>query len=470
MQTISIGLGLLIPFLAAPLTMAAHPRTTSGSDAKPPAAGLKLSYSGTLRETDPSADDRPLRSFRIHFLATEITPAGGCQLAWVLEEEAGTPRWMWAQRFGSVAFNKSLQATSDRETAAIQGERDGSVRVIPLKLPLWSAQDRLMPNARWEEGETRYEVMGRDQVGSRRCWKVGVSNRLGPSEVVWIDEQEPIVLRHRELVFLGQGVAHELALELEKTSTLSADELSRSTKSHTTLANLRGPLREKISELTETTVPANAELLQQARAASSDIQLALGTGTYVELARDVVRELQTAIERQGNLAKLSTEIVGKPAHDFSLQTARGEKISLADFKGKPVVLHFWEYRSEPKVAPYGETGYLDFVWRQRQKQGIGVVGIAVDGRLRDDATRAAARRDVRAFCEFMNLSFPVAFDDGTASVIEKYGDPRAAGGKLPLYVIIAPDGRVADYHSGHWSKSADEGLRELDERLRKLIP
>jgi peroxiredoxin len=455
--------------LIAAAALGAAAIDTAALDKNAPNAGFHASYSGTLRPSDPG-DQGSERSFRIHFLVTESIAGGASSVAWVLEDRSGNPRAAWPQRFGTVTFNRSLQPSNDRELPSIPAERDGMTRAIGLRLPLWSSGDRLMPDARWEEGENRFEVMGRESVGGRRSWKVGIANRLGPREVVWIDEQEGFVTRHRELVFLGQGVSHELSLELEKSSQLPGDELSRTAKAHTTLVNIRGQVKDKLSELADSAVPATNERLQQARSAAGDIEMALGSGAYVQLAKDVVRELQSAISSQESLAKLSTQFVGKPAPAFSLKTARGDQVSLADFKGKPLVLHFWEYRSEPKIAPYGETGYLDFLWRQRQKQGIAVLGIAVDPRLRDETTRSAARRDVRSFCDFMNLSYPVAFDDGTKKVVEAFGDPRSAGGKLPLYVVIGPDGVIAEYHPGSWSKSADEGLKELDERLRKLLP
>ena len=95
-----------------------------------------------------------------------------------------------------------------------------------------------------------------------------------------------------------------------------------------------------------------------------------------------------------------------------------------------------------------------------------MVGIAVDDRLRDPTTRSAARKDVRSFCEFMNLSYPVAFDD--EKLIVSFGDPRQVGGKLPLYVVIAPNGDVVQYHPGLWASTPDEGLKELDQMLQKL--
>jgi peroxiredoxin len=438
------------------------------AEATTPPAGLMVTYSGSLRPTDSAGDGRPIRAFKIQFLVTEATPGGGCKVAWVLDEESGSPRSSWAQRFGAVLFTASNQPLNDRELPAIQAERDGMVRVLLLRLPLWPDFDRLAANSKWEVGELRFDVMSRDQAAGRQSWKVGIANRLGPREVVWIDEKEAIVTRHRELVFLGQGVAHELALELDKHENVPADQLVHYQKAYLTLTALRGPVKDKLMDLPESSIPASTEVLEQARSAAGEIQATLKSGIYVDLAQATVREVASSLSRQSNLEKLVKRFVGSPAPNFALKTTRGDQISLSDFEGKPVVLHFWDYQSEPKVAPYGETGYLDFVWRQRQNHGIVVLGIAVDSRLRSEATRSAGRKDVRAFCDFMNLSYPVAFDDGNERVIDLFGDPRTVGAKLPLYVVIAPDGRVVEYHAGLWSKSADEGLKELEQQLQKL--
>jgi peroxiredoxin len=460
---LSLCLALVAGFSAFPL------RTVELQDGpKSPAAGLRLTYSGKLQPTNPTGDDPPARSFRLSFLVTEVTATGGCRVAWLLEEGAGTPRWSWAQRFGTMPLNRSLATTSDRELPAIQAERDGAVRAIGLRPPFFAAPEPLKAGAQWGENELQFEVIGREEVTGRRSWKVSVSGKTGPREIVWVDEQDSVMTRHRELVFLGQGVPHELSLDLDKAETLSAEDLPRHSKAHTSLVGLRGPVKDKLSELQESAIPASPELLARARTASTEIQGDLKAGSYVDLAKEIVRDTQSAINRQGDLDKIRDQLVGKPAKGFSLKTTRGDTISLADLKGKPFVLHFWDYRSEPKIAPYGETGFLDFLFRQREKQGIRVVGVAVDNRLRDDATRAAARKDIRSFCDFMNLSYPVAFDDGDEKIIDQFGDPRSVGAKLPLYVVVAPDGTVAEYHPGLWSATADEGLKELDQRLQKF--
>ncbi len=452
------------------------------SAAKPTDAGLSLTYAGKLQAVN-SDDDSSARSFTLNFIVTEITPTGGCRLAWILKEGAGRPRLSWAQRFGTVPVNKSLANTSDRELPAIQAERDGSVRAIALRLPFFAAAEPLKTGAAWEQGQLKFEVNGREDVSGRKCWRVGVTSRGGQREVVWVDEQDAVITRHREFVVLGQGVAHELSLDLEKIQSLSAGEIARQAKAHAALVSLRGPVKDKLSEWQSAGPAANAELLQRAKTALAEIQAEIKNHTIAELAGDAVRETQSAVNREADLNKFRDKLVGKPAQDLfqkTLISTRGNKISLADFKGKPTVLHFWEYRSEPKIAPYGETGYLDFIWRQREKQGVQVLGIAVDeraDRVRPDLegagkiqnNQSAARKDIRSFCDFMNLSYPVGFDDGPEKLIDLFGDPRQVGGKLPLYIVIAPDGTVAEYHPGLWSGSADEGLKELDQRLTKLL-
>ena len=51
----------------------------------------------------------------------------------------------------------------------------------------------------------------------------------------------------------------------------------------------------------------------------------------------------------------------------------------------------------------------------------------------------------------------------------KFGDPRKLGAKLPLWVVIDPDGKIAHYHVGFYAIKPDEGLRPLDEAVMKQI-
>ena len=434
----------------------------------PPTVGMRATYSGRLQALEDADVDQSGRTFRLTYLVTEIKPNAGPRLIWLLEEGAGGPHWTWAQRFGEVSLGASFEPSSDREEPAIQADRDGNLRVIPLPLVFFGSPEPIRAGGQWGTREGQFQVAGTEETAGRKCWKIGLTTNLGPKGVFWVDQQNAILVRWRQIVFLGLGVPYELSLDLEKSEDLTPEAAAQVAKAHLALAGLRGTVKGKLSELPETDLPATAAFQERAQTTATQIQTDLKSGPYVDLARDVVRETQTGLDRERDVARLRDRVVGKPAKEFVIRTTRGEQVSLADFRGMPVVLHFWDYRSEPKVAPYGETGYLDFVWRQRQKEGIRVLGIAVDRRLRDESVRPTARKDVRSFCEFMNLSYPIAFDDGDKSVIELFGDPRTVGGRMPLYVVIAPDGTVADYHVGLWSATADEGLKALDQQLRAL--
>jgi len=75
----------------------------------------------------------------------------------------------------------------------------------------------------------------------------------------------------------------------------------------------------------------------------------------------------------------------------------------------------------------------------------------------------SAKRTARKLIEFMNLSYPVGYDDG--SLLRAFGDPRDSDGKLPLWVVITPAGKIAHYHGGFYEVDQRYGLKELDDVL-----
>ncbi|MFN5800218.1 MAG: hypothetical protein ACK5AN_22085, partial [Planctomyces sp.] len=66
----------------------------------------------------------------------------------------------------------------------------------------------------------------------------------------------------------------------------------------------------------------------------------------------------------------------------------------------------------------------------------------------------------RKIAEFMNLSYPIGYDDGT--LLKTLGDPRESRGQLPLWVVIGADGKVKHYHAGFYEIDAAKGLKELE--------
>ncbi|GIS60168.1 MAG: hypothetical protein CM1200mP2_23930 [Planctomycetaceae bacterium] len=86
------------------------------------------------------------------------------------------------------------------------------------------------------------------------------------------------------------------------------------------------------------------------------------------------------------------------------------------------MLHFWSYKGDQLVEPYGQVGYLDFLHGKRRRLGVAGVWVAVNPSFENPRTARAALRSVKKLREFMNLDYPVAIDSGKVLVL--FGDPR----------------------------------------------
>ncbi|GAA4364343.1 thioredoxin-dependent thiol peroxidase [Paeniglutamicibacter cryotolerans] len=126
---------------------------------------------------------------------------------------------------------------------------------------------------------------------------------------------------------------------------------------------------------------------------------------------------------------------GNTAPDFSLQDSEGHTASLADRKGRSVVVYFY-----PKAATPGcTTEACDFRDNLSALQGAGydVLGISPDG-----------GEDLRAFAAAENLTFPLLSDPdaAVARAYGSYGEKEINGKKLTgvlrSTIVVGPDGTV----------------------------
>jgi len=155
------------------------------------------------------------------------------------------------------------------------------------------------------------------------------------------------------------------------------------------------------------------------------------------------------------------------APEWNLTLSDGSKFSSDDAKDKVVVLHFWQYRGEPLNEPYGQIGYLDFLNNKRKKLGVRVIGINVDERFANPDQKNTAIRSMKKLLEFMNVGYEMATDDETT--LSEFGDPRATGAPLPLWIVIGHDGKVVHHHTGFYDIKPDEGLKQLDEAVIEAL-
>jgi hypothetical protein len=269
------------------------------------------------------------------------------------------------------------------------------------------------------------------------------------------------VVAVRETVFVGQGQQHELRFELKETKQLSSSETIKTAQAFGAWLEMKSalqrPARHERPEM-------NDEQLALARKQITELQTAAEGTPLASFAAAAAKDVQNQKGRAGAILALKTAAVGKSLADLKLPELKltelaGKELSTADWKDKVLVLHFWEYRDAPLEEPYGQVGYLDFASRKHADRAV-IIGVNVDDRLAAEDTRRGAIAAAKRLKSFMNLSYPIALDDG--AILKQFGDPRNAGGKLPLFVVIDAAGRISSYHAGLYDIKPEQGLKELE--------
>lgn len=414
--------------------------------------GTELQYSGTLTQTKGSAGESKSISIAVLAIPTED---GASQLAWSLEER-GAGGWTWPERFGVVA----PAGASKTQPIRLLHTHDGLPHPIGVRSPLFEFRDKLAADVTWADGRLDYRVTRKRKVKDRDCWQVETSSNLGRSQTLVVDAESGVLVSLDQRVFMGRGDEFQLKLDLQSQKNLSGADLAKTQTAFELLRQLQAMLgrtgEQKVVELTAPQLKSAQEMIARIEPQAE------GT-MWSKLSAVISRDLQQQQRRLEGAAGLAKKFVGQPAPKSTLKLPDGSAIAASDLQGKVVVLHFWEYRNENLMEPYGQIGYLDFLNGKRKKLGVKVIGINVDPRLASREETAAASRSMKKLMEFMNLAYDVALDDGT--VIGQYGDPRTLGSPLPLWIVIGHDGKVAHYHIGFYNITPDEGLKELDEAV-----
>ena len=144
-----------------------------------------------------------------------------------------------------------------------------------------------------------------------------------------------------------------------------------------------------------------------------------------------------------------TSLVGASASmapSFTLPSRSGDTVSLAQLKGKVVMLNFWASWCGPCRQ---EMPLLDQMHKRYSALGFTLVGVNVD----------ANSKDAEQWLSKTPVSFPVLFD--RESKVSKLYDVSA----MPSTVFIDRQGNVRDVHRGY--KTGDEG--EYLNQIRALL-
>lgn len=143
------------------------------------------------------------------------------------------------------------------------------------------------------------------------------------------------------------------------------------------------------------------------------------------------------------------KLQGKVAPGFSLVDLEGKKVSLADFKGKPVVVNFWATWCGPCKI---EMPWFEEFSKQYAGQGLVVLGLAAD---------EAPKTVIAGTAKKLGVTYPVLLVDD--KVEEAYGGID----NLPQSFYVGKTGKVMLVTAG--ISDGQGGKDEVEANIKRLI-
>ncbi|SMC66051.1 TlpA disulfide reductase family protein [Pedobacter africanus] len=175
---------------------------------------------------------------------------------------------------------------------------------------------------------------------------------------------------------------------------------------------------------------------------------------YAKLSPDVAasnvgKQLKKGIDK----AKLGT--VGSVAAPFSGSELRGGQLSLADYKGKYVLLDFWASWCVP--CRKGNPHLID-VYNQYESKGFEIIGVSDDDRAPDSWRKAVEDDKIGIWKHVLNgtkwMSGGGINFDSSNSILDKYNISV-----LPTKILVDPNGVIV----GRYGSDDD-----LDKKLAEI--
>lgn len=147
------------------------------------------------------------------------------------------------------------------------------------------------------------------------------------------------------------------------------------------------------------------------------------------LLLSLVYNLTARQSKESGLAQRFTS-VNYPAAAIDLRTLDGGRFSLADYRGKVVLINFWATWCEPCKR---ETPALQASYARLRDQGLEIVGVNL---YQNEQAYNRGDAQIRAFVEQYGVDYPIAVDeDGRVTRSYKFYD-------IPVSFVVDPNGNV----------------------------
>jgi thiol-disulfide isomerase/thioredoxin len=139
---------------------------------------------------------------------------------------------------------------------------------------------------------------------------------------------------------------------------------------------------------------------------------------------------------------------GKPAPAFTLVTLDGKKVSLSDYKGRPVLVNFWATWCGPCKV---EMPWFEEFNKQYAAQGFVILGLADDVDAGKDVIAKVAQKT--------GVTYPILLTDGK---VQKSYAPSGMD-YLPMSFYVDRNGFIVEETAGLGSKD------EIEAHIKKAI-
>jgi cytochrome c biogenesis protein CcmG/thiol:disulfide interchange protein DsbE len=157
----------------------------------------------------------------------------------------------------------------------------------------------------------------------------------------------------------------------------------------------------------------------------------------------------------GGAPQYLSPLQGKAAPEFTLEDLSGNKVSLASYKGKAVLLNFWATWCGPCKI---ETPWLIELRNQYAAQGFEILGVSADDINRDDPAKLSQeKQEIARFVQQMRMNYPVLIDGD--SISKPYGGLDA----LPASFFVDRNGTIVAAQLGLTSKD------EIEANIKKSL-
>ena len=148
--------------------------------------------------------------------------------------------------------------------------------------------------------------------------------------------------------------------------------------------------------------------------------------------------LKAALASAANPEEAYTQspLLGKQAPSFTLQDLAGKQISLADYKGKALLINFWATWCGPCKL---ETPWLVELEKQYAPQGFEILGVDTEDDEVTPSDKSAWAKDKSAVAHFAqqeHMPYPVLLDGD--SISHAYGDFDA----MPTSFFVNRSGKI----------------------------